>query len=70
MKTTKITYELPKVLPHGWKGEMARLLGIHRNTVANAIKRGEKDPKDPLYIQIMQMAKNKYGKPIKVEEVA
>ena len=66
MQATKITYELPKILPHGWKSAVAKILGIHRNTVANAIERGEEDP---MYVKIMNVARQKYGKPIKTEEI-
>lgn len=65
MSTTKITYELPKVLPHGWKKEVASLLCIHRHTLANALERGEINPNDDLYKRIIKVAKVKYGKPIK-----
>lgn len=30
--------KLPDFLPNGWKKEVATILGVHRNTVTNAIK--------------------------------
>ena len=53
-------------MPHGCKTAVAKILGIHRNTVANAIERGEEDP---MYVKIMNVARQKYGKPIKTEEI-
>jgi hypothetical protein len=66
MQATKITYELPKILPQGWKTAVAGILGIHRNTLTKAIKRGGEDP---MYVKIMNVARQKYGKPIKTEEI-
>lgn len=70
MNATKITYELPKVLPHGWKREVARLLGKHRNTVTNALRKGKTHPDDPLYKMILKVATEKYGNIKKTEELA
>ena len=53
-----LNLELPPVLPHGWKKEVAGLLGIHANTVTNALEKGKGDT----YERIMLAAKNKYGK--------
>jgi len=64
MSTTIINLELPPTLPHGWKTSVAKLLGLHRNTVKEALKRGGDDP---TYLRIMTTAKAKYGKPIKNE---
>jgi DNA-binding transcriptional regulator YhcF (GntR family) len=57
-KTIKTEYELPSVLPFGWITSVAKTLGIHRNTVRNAIKEGESHP---LYKTIMETAKQKFG---------
>ena len=32
---------LPEFLPHGWKTEVAKILGIHINTVTNALNAGK-----------------------------
>lgn len=50
--------KLPEFLPHGWKGEVAKVLGIHRNTVNNAIKAG----KGETYNRIKKVAIEKWGK--------
>lgn len=60
MNTKIINLELPPVLPHGWKTEVATTLGIHQNTVTNALRDGKGDT----YDRIMKCAKEKYGKPI------
>ncbi len=62
MEAQKLTLEMPAVLPHGWKTQVARTLGLHRNTVKEAIRRGGDDP---TYQRIMKTAKEKYGKPVK-----
>lgn len=49
---------LPEFLPHGWKGKVAKVLGIHRNTVNNAIKAG----KGGTYERIKKVAIEKWGK--------
>lgn len=49
--------ELPPFLPHGWKKEVARLLGVHHNTVSNAIKAG----KGPTYEKVKRTAAIRYG---------
>lgn len=51
---------MPDVLPHGWKKAVGDTLGLHRNTVQHAIKRGGTDP---TYQRIMKCAKEKYGIP-------
>lgn len=65
MQITKITYELPAILPHGWKSEVAKTLGIHRHTVRNAVNQGETHP---MYSKIMAVLKNKYGTPITIKK--
>ncbi len=56
--------ELPISLPHGWKKEVAEILGIHFNTVKNALKAG----KGYNYERIVKAATEKYGKPIEIEK--
>lgn len=62
--TLTLQLELPHVLPHGWKGEVAKRLGIHHNTVTNNLKKGSGKE----YDRIMKCAKELYGKPIKQEK--
>jgi len=50
--------ELPEFLPHGWKKEVATLLGIHVNTVTNSLKRG----RGYNYEKIKHIAVQKWGK--------
>lgn len=50
--------ELPEFLPHGWKKEVAEVLGIHANTVTNALKIG----RGITYERIKQVAIIKWGK--------
>ncbi len=59
MNTKIINLEMPPVLPHGWKKEVAAILGIHVNTVTNALHDGMGDT----YKRIMKCAKEKYGVP-------
>lgn len=66
MNTKIINLELPPILPHGWKNEVAELLGIHRNTVTTALKDGHGDT----YDRIMKCAKEKYGKPVNQTQTA
>lgn len=49
---------LPEFLPHGWKGEVANVLGIHRNTVKNALEAG----KGETFERIKKVAIEKWGK--------
>lgn len=49
---------LPDFLPHGWKAEVARTLGIHRNTVKNALNQGRGNT----YERIKHTAILKWGK--------
>jgi len=59
MNTTQTLHlEMPPVLPHGWKKEVATLLGVHPNTVKNALNDGRGDT----YERVMKCAKEKYGK--------
>jgi len=55
----KLHLEMPPVLPHGWKKEVAALLGVHPNTVKNALNEGQ----GATYERIMKCAREKYGKP-------
>ena len=48
---------LPAFLPHGWKKEVAKVLGIHPNTVKNALQSG----KGLTYERIIKTASEKYG---------
>lgn len=48
---------LPDFLPNGWKKEVATTLGIHRNTVTNAIKSKQGD----IYEQIKKVAIERWG---------
>jgi len=58
-KTTIIKKtELPEFLPHGWKKEVALILGIHINTVTNALKVGRGNT----FEKIKQVAIIKWGK--------
>lgn len=56
--TQTLQLEMPAVLPHGWKKEVAKLLGVHPNTVKNALIAGSGDT----YEKVMKCAKEKYGK--------
>lgn len=49
--------KLPTFLPHGWKKEVAKMLGIHPNTVMRNLKRG----KGNVYNRIVLAAAAKYG---------
>lgn len=58
MKTKKLTTpELPPVLPHGWKKEVAMVLGVHPNTISRALHSG----KGITYMKIIKTAAAKYG---------
>jgi len=57
-KTTIVNKtELPDFLPHGWKKEVSIILGIHVNTVTNALKSGRGNT----YERIKQVAIVKWG---------
>lgn len=49
---------LPTFLPHGWKKEIAGILGVHQNTITNNLKKGS----GYFYNKIVITATNKYGK--------
>lgn len=49
---------LPTFLPHGWKKEVAAILGVHHNTITRHIKSG----KGAFYAKIVKTATKKYGK--------
>ena len=61
-KTIKIEYELPPILPTGWRKEVARIMKVHRNTVYNILQEGESHPR---YAELMNIAKINFGKPVK-----
>lgn len=64
-KTLKLEQSMPVVLPQGWKKEVARSLGVHRNTVRNALNSG----KGIMYNRVMKCALAKYGTIIKTTEL-
>lgn len=49
---------LPTFLPHGWKKEVAKVLGIHINTMTKALKQKS----GITYDKIVKTAIEKYGK--------
>lgn len=51
------TPELPQFLPHGWKKEVAKAIGVHPNTVMRNLKAG----KGLVYDKIVRTAAMKYG---------
>ena len=61
MNTLKIKYELPTILPHGWKKEVAKELKIHKNTITNSLKA----KKGINYVKIIEKAMQLYGNQIK-----
>lgn len=64
-KTLKLEQAIPLVLPQGWKKEVASTLGVHRNTVSNALRAGSGQN----YDRIIKCALAKYGKIINVTEL-
>jgi hypothetical protein len=59
MKTVVVKKtSLPEFLPHGWKTQVAKTLGIHPNTVKNALQAG----KGETYERIKKVAIEKWGK--------
>ena len=48
---------LPDFLPHGWKTEVAEVLGVHRNTITNALKAGRGET----YNRVVKIAIEKWG---------
>jgi len=51
--------KIPEILPHGWRTKVASALGIHRNSVYNALQRADDDP---LRMRVMHTIAQKYGK--------
>lgn len=49
---------LPAILPHGWKKEIAKVLGVHQNTITNNLRKGS----GCFYDRIVKAATEKYGK--------
>jgi plasmid maintenance system antidote protein VapI len=49
--------QLPDFLPHGWKKEVAKALGVHPNTIKNNLQA----KKGILYDRIVKTATEKYG---------
>lgn len=49
--------ELPKFLPHGWKKEAAKALGVHPNTIRNAILAGRGE----MFEKVKKVAIEKWG---------
>lgn len=65
MKTVIIKeYELPLVPPTGYKKAVAKAAGVSEKTVYNAIKGGFRGPQSD---KVMQVYKELYGKPVKME---
>lgn len=54
-KTTK--HVMPEFLPQGWKKEVAKSLGVHRNTVGNALRARS----GYMYDRVRECAIKKYG---------
>lgn len=48
---------LPDFLPHGWKTEVAKALGVHRNTITNALKAG----RGKTFNRVVKVAIEKWG---------
>lgn len=49
--------EIPTFLPHGWKKEVALILGIHPNTVSRALHSRQ----GITYRKILKAVADKYG---------
>jgi len=64
MKTLIKEYEIPLSLPFGAKARLAKVLGVHPNTIYNIRTQGESHP---LYGKMMKALKECYGKPVKKE---
>jgi IS30 family transposase len=59
MKTQIIKHtEMPFCLPHGATTEIAKYLGVHRNTVNRAMRA----QKGPMFERVKKVALDKYGK--------
>ena len=54
----KVKKELPKFLPHGWKTEVAKRVGVHRASMNRILK----NKKGPIYLKVIETAKSLYGK--------
>ena len=46
------------ILPHGWVNDVAKVLGVHRNTITNAMHAGDGET----YRRVMTVVEKKYGK--------
>jgi hypothetical protein len=57
----KVEKELPEFLPQGWKGEVAKRIGIHPNSMCRILR----NKRSPNYMRIVETAKSLYGKPKK-----
>jgi hypothetical protein len=57
MVTWKSNEELP-VLPHGWKTEIAAMIGVHRNSVTRALRYRT----GTTYRRVVHAVREKYGK--------
>ncbi|MDR0681816.1 MAG: hypothetical protein LBG15_08225 [Dysgonamonadaceae bacterium] len=66
MKTTIVKYEIPLSLPFGAKAKLAKVLGVHPNTIYNIRVQGESHP---LYGKMVKALQENYGKPVKTETV-
>lgn len=57
------TPQLPRFLPHGWKTEVAKTLGVHPMTIKRNIRKGS----GPMFERIVKTAAAKYGKKKEIE---
>lgn len=62
-KAIKLKHIMPELLPQGWKKEVAKMMGVHRNTVTNALRHGSGDT----YNRVMHCARIKYGTIVEVK---
>ena len=61
MKTIKLQQStLPQFLPHGWKKEVAAILGVNVITIWRNLKRG----RGLMYDKIVKTAATKYGEKV------
>ncbi|HBG41156.1 MAG TPA: hypothetical protein DDW85_07050 [Porphyromonadaceae bacterium] len=59
METKKLENPtLPDFLPHGWKTEVAKVLGVHPITIKRSLQKGG----GMMYDRIVKTAAAKYGK--------
>ena len=49
---------LPIVLPHGWKKEVAKILGLHPASMCRILK----DKNNPNYRRVEKVIREKYSK--------